>query len=60
MDLYHDNVVKCFGTVGECYGIDHVANRFAVSVQEFGIQIFDDEGDFYQNHIISLHSSCLP
>ena len=33
-------------TGGECYGIDHVANRFAVSVQGFGIQIFDDEGGF--------------
>jgi hypothetical protein len=37
VDLYHDNV-KSFNTVGECYGIDHVANRFAVSVQGFGIQ----------------------
>jgi hypothetical protein len=44
IDLDHDNVVKRFNTVGECYGIDHVANRFAVSVQEVGIQIFDDEG----------------
>ena len=44
MDLNHDNVVKSFSTVGECYGIDHVANLFAVSVQGFGIQIFDDEG----------------
>jgi hypothetical protein len=43
VDLYHDNV-KSFNTVGECYGIDHVANRFAVSVQGFGIQIFDNEG----------------
>jgi hypothetical protein len=44
IDLNHDNVVKSFNTVGECYGIDHVANRFAVSVQGIGIQIFDDEG----------------
>ena len=44
LDLNHDNVVKSFSTVEECYGIDHVANRFAVSVQGFGIQIFDDEG----------------
>jgi hypothetical protein len=46
IDLTHDNVVKSFSTVGECYGIDHVANRFAVSVQGVGIQIFDDEGIF--------------
>jgi hypothetical protein len=44
LDLNRDNVVKSFSTLGECYGIDHVANRFAVSVQRFGIQIFDDEG----------------
>jgi hypothetical protein len=44
LDLNHDNVVKSFSTVEECYGIDHVTNRFAVSVQGFGIQIFDDEG----------------
>jgi hypothetical protein len=44
MDLNHDIVVKSFSTAGECYGIDHVANRFAVSVERFGIQIFDDEG----------------
>jgi DNA gyrase/topoisomerase IV subunit A len=44
LDLNHDNVVKSFSTVGECYGIDHVANRFAVSVQGIGIEIFDDEG----------------
>ena len=31
IDLNHDNVVKSFSTVGECYGIDHVADRFAVS-----------------------------
>ena len=46
IDLNHGNVVKSFSTVGECYGIDHVADRFAVSVQGFGIQIFDDEGIF--------------
>jgi hypothetical protein len=46
IDLNHDNVVKSFSTVGECYGIDHVANRFAVSVEGVGIQIFDDEGIF--------------
>jgi hypothetical protein len=46
LDLSHDNVVKSFSTGGECYGIDHVVNRFAVSVQEFGIKIFDDEGSF--------------
>jgi hypothetical protein len=46
IDLTHDNVVKSFSTVGECYGIDHVANRFAVSVEGVGIQIFDDEGIF--------------
>jgi hypothetical protein len=40
----HDKVVKSFNTVGECYGIDHVANRFAVSVQGIGIRIYDDEG----------------
>ena len=44
IDLNHDNVVKSFSTVGECYGIDHVADRFAVSVQGVGIEIFDDEG----------------
>jgi hypothetical protein len=44
LDLNHDNVVTSFSTVGECYGIDHVANRFAVSVQGIGIRIFDDEG----------------
>ena len=44
MDSNHDNVVKSFSTGEECYGIDHVANRIAVSVQGFGIQIFDDEG----------------
>ena len=44
IDLNHDNVVKSFSTVGKCYGIDHVANRFAVSVKGVGIQIFDDEG----------------
>jgi hypothetical protein len=44
LNLFPDNVAKSFNTVGECYGIDHVANRFAVSVQGFGIQIFDDEG----------------
>ena len=43
IELNQDNVVKSFTTVGECYGIDHVANRFVVSVQGFGIQIFDDE-----------------
>jgi len=46
IELNHDNVVKGFSTVGECNGIDHVADRFAVSVQGFGIQIFDDEGIF--------------
>ena len=44
IDLSHVKVVKSFSTVGECYGIDRVANRFAVSVQGVGIQIFDDEG----------------
>jgi len=44
MDISDIKVVKSFSTDGECYGIDHVANRFAVSVQGFGIQIFDDEG----------------
>ena len=44
MDLNHNIVAKSFNTVGECYGIDHVANRFAVSVEGVGIQIFDDEG----------------
>ena len=44
IDLYRNAAVKSFSTVGECYGIDHVANRFAVSVQWVGIQIFDDEG----------------
>ena len=44
LDLNHDIVVKSFSTVGKCYGIDHVANRFAVSIKGFGIQIFDDEG----------------
>jgi hypothetical protein len=39
LDLNHDNVVTSFSTVGECYGIDHVANRFAVSVQGIGIRI---------------------
>ena len=46
IELIHDNVVKSFSTGGECYGIDHVPNRFAVSVQGFGIMIFDDEGSF--------------
>jgi hypothetical protein len=46
IELNHDKVVKSFRTVGECYGIDHVANQFAVSVQGFGIQIFDDEWSF--------------
>ena len=44
IDLNQGNAVKSFNTVGECYGIDHVANRFAVSVQGVGIQIFDDGG----------------
>jgi hypothetical protein len=44
IDLDHDHFAKSFNIVGECYGIDHVANRFAVSVQGVGIQIFDDEG----------------
>ena len=44
LDLNHDNVVTSFSTVGECYGIDHVSNRFAVSVNGFGIQLFDDGG----------------
>ena len=43
IELNQGNVVQSFTTVGECYRIDHVANRFAVSVQGFGIQIFDDE-----------------
>ena len=58
IELNQGNVVKSFTMVGECYGIDHVANRFAVSVQGFGIQIFDDEGILIKT--ISLHSSCLP
>jgi hypothetical protein len=48
MDLNHDNVVKSFSTVGKCYGIDHVANRFAVSVKGVGIQIFDDGGILFK------------
>ena len=39
MDLNHVNVVKSCSTVGECYGNDHVANRFTVSVEGVGIQI---------------------
>jgi F0F1-type ATP synthase membrane subunit b/b' len=44
LELIQCNVVKSFSTVGECYGIDHVSNRFAVSVQGVCIQIFDGQG----------------
>jgi DNA gyrase/topoisomerase IV subunit A len=54
IDLDHDNVVKSFSTVGKCYGIDHVANRIAVSVKGIGIQIFDDEG----THIKTMSLAC--
>ncbi|XP_063420856.1 uncharacterized protein LOC134706077 [Mytilus trossulus] len=39
-----DKVIKEIDVIGQCFGIDYSDHRLAVSVEGYGIQIFDDTG----------------